>query len=403
MDNLFVGRQPILDHKLNLYAFELLYREGQTNAFPEIDPESATIKVIVNTYLSPGFEQIAAKKTFINFSEKLLMSSIFDTLNPNQVVIEILENVKMTRSLLERLKELKSLGFDLALDDFILEKELTEFPELFKIINYIKVDFMLTTKAERFAIEALKTKYPHIKLLAEKIETKEEFEDAKAQGYELFQGYYFAKPEIVQGTSLPTDVPVYFQVLKLLNDEDVRIDKVVEIVTRDVSLTYKLLKHANKHAYQSLEKISSVRQAIVRMGLKEFKRWILFLIVYQKDIDEPDGWMKTLVNYSLVRANVCEQLALKKKKTNFDEYYMLGMFSMFDLILKKSPTDVFPQLPVSEKIIVTLSGGESEMQLYLKIAKALEEFDYPLALAEAKLLGLSSEELGELAMKSAGI
>lgn len=401
MENLFVGRQPILDVKKDLYSFELLYRNGRTNAFPDINPEIATIQVIVNTYLSPGFEQIAAKKTFINFTGRLLMTDIFDTLDPEYVVIEILEDVKMTSFLIERLKQLKKQGFQLALDDFVLENEHNEYPELFRLVDYIKVDFLLTSPAERFAIEALKQRYPHIILLAEKIETKEQFIEAKAAGYELFQGYFFAKPDIVESVKLPSDYLLYFELLQLLNDDNVDIDKVAKVVMSDVSLTYRLLKHTNVYAYQSIEKINSVQQAILRVGLREFKKWIQFLMIYQEGNEGEDGRIKVLANNSLVRANICELLALKNGKQNTEDYYMLGMFSLMDLILKRAPEDIFPLLPVSERIIQTLQNEETEKTPYIQIARSLEKSNFEEAIKQAEKLGVSQAELSEIALRAA--
>ncbi len=401
MENLFVGRQPILDSDRDLYSFELLYREGQQNAFPDVNPEIATIKVLVNTYLSPGFEQIAAKKTFINFSEQLLMTNIFDTLNPKQVVIEILEDVQMTPILLERLKKLKEDGFQLALDDFVLEKQFEEFPELFHLIDYIKVDFLLTTREERAAVEALKNMYPHLILLAEKIETLEQFEEAKKVGYELFQGYFFAKPDIIQSAKLPAELPLYFELMNLLNEKDPSLKKIADVIMKDVSLTYKLLKHTNTYIYQSREKISSVKQAIMRIGLGTLKKWVQFLIVYQEDAGELNGQIKVLTNHALVRAKLCELLARHKQLPNVDEYYMLGMFSLMDLILQREKEEVFPMLPVSAEIIATLCGEKTEMTSYLEIATLLEERSYDAAIGLAEQLGVEEKELSKLALQAA--
>lgn len=401
MDNLFVGRQPILDTERNLYSFELLYRNGLPNTFPSVNPEIATIQVIVNTYLSPGFEEIAAKKTFINFTGRLLMTDVFDTLDPKRVVIEVLEDVKMTDFLVNRLKQLKKQGFKIALDDFILENEHNEYPELFRLVDYIKVDFLLTSPAERFAIESLKERYPHLILLAEKVETEAQFEEAKSLGYELFQGYFFAKPDIIKSVNLPTDYLLYFELLRLLNDDSVGIEEVSKVVMKDVSLTYKLLKRTNTYGYQSLEKISSVKQAILRIGLNEFKKWIQFLMIYQGNHEEADGRVKVLTNNSLVRANICELLAEKSGKKNPGDYYMLGMFSLIDLILRRAPHDIFPTLPVSTKIIQTLCGDKTEMLPYLQIAISLEQLDYEGAIEQVKELGVSQEELSEIALRAA--
>lgn len=400
MEELFVGRQPILDLQGNLYSFELLYRNSSSNAFPNIDPEVATINVIVNTYLSPGFEQIAAKRTFINFSGKLLKTNIFDSLNPKQVVIEILEDVQLTPEIVERLEQLSRKGFKIALDDFILGRKQIMYPELFQVVNYIKVDFLHTAREDRLSIEKLKSMYPQIILLAEKIKTHKQFEEAKNAGYELFQGYFFAKPEIIQRGKLPTNVLHYFELLRLLNDEGTSIDEIERVVMSDVSLAYKILKQTNTYAYQSLKRISSVRQAIMRIGFIELKRWIQFLAIYQEDAGKESGRNKVLVNNSLVRANLCELLALKTGKHNADEYYMLGLFSLIDLILKRNPEELFPALPVSNKIIETLCGTNTEMMPYLRIAEALEEMKYEGAIQQAEQLGIGNQELSELMLRA---
>lgn len=401
LEEIFVGKQPILDVNGDLFSFELLYRNSERNAFPDINPEMATIEVIVNTYLSPGFEKIAAKKTFINFSSMLLAANIFDILDPDRVVIEVLEEVAITSALLTRLKELKSVGFQLALDDFILEKQHSVYTDLFTVIDYIKVDFLATTQLQRSAIEALKVKYPHIILLAEKVETNQQFEAAKSLGYELFQGYFFAKPNVIKGKKLPSDTLLYFEILKLLDKEDPNIEEVAALIMRDVSLTYKLLKHLNTYAFGSSKEITSIHHAIVRMGLQEFKTWIQFLTIYQKSSKGSSGRIKALVNCSLTRANVCELLAARSGKHKTYEYYMLGMFSLIDLILKWSPADIFPLLPVSQEIIKTLGNQRTKMTPYLQIADALERLDYKDAIRKAERLGISGKELSELALKAA--
>jgi EAL and modified HD-GYP domain-containing signal transduction protein len=400
VEEIFVGQQPILDVKGDLFSYELLYRNSDRNAFPDVNPEIATIAVIVNTYLSPGFEQIAVKKTFINFSATLLETDIFDTLDPDRVVIEILEDVTLTPTLVTRLKQLKNMGFQLALDDFILQRQHNLYPNFFQSIDYIKVDFLSTTESQRSAIEALKGTYPHIILLAEKVETHQQFEAAKSLGYELFQGYFFAKPNIVKRKILPSDILLYYEILKLLNEENPDIEEISALIMRDVSLTYKLLKHLNTYAFRTSKKISSIHHAIVRMGLQKFKKWIQFLAIYQKSSREPDGRVKALVKYSLTRANVCELLALRNGKYKSDEYYMLGMFSLIDLILKQNPADIFPYLPVSQEIIETLGDQPTEMTPYLQIAKALERLDFRDAIQQAERLGISERELSELVFKA---
>ena len=343
MEEIFVGRQPILDADGNFYAFELLYRNSGSSAFQDIDPELATIDVLTNTFLAPGFEEIAARKMFIAFTSSLLVTDIFDTLDPERVVIEILEGVELTYALLEKIEKLKSMGFEIAVDGFILKKQYIVNPKLFHFINYIKVDFSSTTKAQRSAIEGLKVNYPHLILLAHKVETEEQFEAAKSLSYDLFQGFFFAQPDIVKSTKLPTDISRYFEILKLLNEELPNIEHIADLVMKDMSLTYKLLKY-NTYAFKNSEKVTSIQQVIVKMGLQQFNKLMQYLTIYQKDSKGPSEMNKALVNFSLMRANLCEMLAVRIGKHNPDEYFMLGMFSLIDEILFREPVGYLPAI-----------------------------------------------------------
>ena len=161
--NIFVGRQPILDQNGDIYGYELLYRNSYKNFFPNVNPEQATIGLLVNTFLTIGIEKVAGNSlSFINFTGELLAQDIFSNLDPEQVVIEVLENVEITPSLLTKLRLLKEMGFKIALDDFILQEQYSVHSELFKIVDFIKVDYLDTTPAERLEIEKFIKQYPAI-------------------------------------------------------------------------------------------------------------------------------------------------------------------------------------------------------------------------------------------------
>lgn len=396
MKDIFVGRQPIIQTNGDLYAYELLYRDGHSNQFPKVDPSTATIQVIVNAFLSPGFEQLSAQKAFVNFPEELLFTNILDTLDPTEVVIELLEDIPVSEKLIARLQQLKNAGFEIALDDFILHNELTHFPMYFHLIDYLKVDFLVASKNDQAKIEALKARFPHLTLLAEKIETKMQYEEAKHLGYELFQGYYFAKPEVVKGTVIPTEILLYFELLSQLNKEDPNIVQLIETVTRDVSLTYKLLKYANKHEYESTKKIISVRQAIMRIGLNPFKRWVRLLVLYQNQTGVSGEHAKVLANNSLFRANLCELLAVETGVQETEDYYMLGLFSLMDLILRGTSEEVFSLLPLSDEMIQTYIGKDTVYTPYLIIIEAIEKQNYKQAIAQATHLTIVETRLKEL-------
>lgn len=374
--NIFVGRQPILDTEENVYGYELLHRESAENTFPNIDPDKATVELLINTFLSIGSDEVVGKHlSFINFTANLLGQDIFESLDPASVVIEILEDVAITSALLARLAELKEKGFRLALDDFVMQEQYQIHKKLFELVDYIKIDFIETGTEERRQIEQFVSQYEHIELLAEKVETKEEFLKAKAAGYTLFQGYFFAKPEVIKGFEIPPKPVLHLQIIEHLNVEDPNIEKIASLIKQDVSLSYRLLRVINSPAVGVVRKISSIKQAIVIFGLKEMKKWVQVLALREFGGKEAGGRIQALVDFSLTRAKLCEQLAKETGKQNADEYFLTGLFSLMDVMLKQEWADVFTHVPLSDCVAETLRGNATEIRPYLDLAIAVERFD----------------------------
>jgi len=374
----FIGRQPIFNLHEQIVAYELLYRSKNVNTFPKVDPDAATIDVLVNSFLSIGIEEVTkGKPGFVNFTENLLMSQINETLNPSQVVIEILEDVPLTPQLVERVIELKSYGFTIALDDFILNDEVQVYDELFAYIDYIKVDFLLSPLLERMEIEnKVKENFPHIKLLAEKVETRNQFEVAKHSGYELFQGYFFEQPEIITATDIPANTIQYLYIITLLKEEEPNIQLLAENIERDISLTYKLLQMVNNSEKRSKSKVRSIKQAIVLLGVSNLRKWIYLLAMREIDMNADNDIFKEVMRTSLFRAKVCEKLAKLSYKKNFSEYFLIGMFSLIDTLLQRPMNVILQQLPFSEAISETILGNSTEMTPYLEFSIALDKLDW---------------------------
>jgi len=393
--NIFVGRQPILDRRGNIYAYELLYRNSEQNVFPNVDPEKATIGVLVNTFLSIGVDQVSDHRlSFINFPEGLLSENLFTRLDPNQVVIEILEDVSITPLTIGRIATFKKAGFRIALDDYVLKEEHRHYAdELFKLVNIIKVDYLNTNVIERRRIETLTQNYPHLSLLAEKIETEEEYQDAKARGYALFQGYFFAKPEIIKSREIPSNIALHFHVIQQLGSPYANIDKISELIEHDVSLSYKFLRYINSLAFEIPNKIHSIRQAIVLMGIDEARKWMQVLTLHDMGQGNGNGRNKALVDYSLSRAKLCEMMAKLKKKKNADEFFLVGMFSLIDAIMRRELSDVLSLLPLSDNVIRTLQGERTDIILYLELAKAVEILDLDEIQHLSKEIGITEAEL----------
>lgn len=391
----FIGRQPIFNIHEQIVAYELLYRNKNVNAFPLIDSDAATVDVLVNSFLSIGIDEVTnGRPCFVNFTENLLMGTMLDYLDPTKVVIEILEDVPITPQLVERVSELKERGFKVALDDFVLDQNVTVYDELFHYIDYIKVDFLLSPLLERMEIEnKVKTNFPNIKLLAEKVETRNQFEVAKHSDYVLFQGYFFEQPQIIKSTDIPANTLQYFQIISILKDEEPNINMLAENIERDISLSYKLLQLINNSNKRTKSKVRSIKQAILLLGLSELRKWVYLLAMREVENQKESDVFKELMRASLFRAKVCEKVAKINYRENFSEYFLVGLFSLIDSLLKRPMNIILSQLPLSESIAETISGTITEMTPYLQFSLALNKLDWNQLEKLSTQLKLSNEAI----------
>ncbi|TQR19984.1 EAL and HDOD domain-containing protein [Psychrobacillus vulpis] len=399
--DIFVARQPIFAKNEYIFAYELLYRNDQQNSFPNIDGDSATLEVLIHSFLTIGINELAGDKLcFINFTENLLEKEVFSQFPSNRIVVEILEDIPITHMLLQKLREIKSLGFLIALDDFIFQKNVTLYDELFSLVNFIKVDFLASKLADRQAIERIvKTNYPHIVLLAEKVETRAQFYEAKAAGYELFQGYFFAKPEIIKGTEIPTNIAQYFRIIALLRDNAVSIEEIAEEIERDVSLSFKVLKMINWPAVRTKSKVRSIKQGVVMLGLDELKHWLHVLLLRESITNHSKDGL-ALIEASLFRAKLCELLAKRKFLHNASEYFLVGMFSLIDTLLHRPMIQLLQDLPLSDEVAETLSGTKTEMTPFLELAIACDEVRWDDMISGATSIGIDHSTLNDFYLEA---
>lgn len=390
----FVGRQPIFNIHEKVVAYELLYRKNNINAYQQVDSDSATIQVLKNSVLSIGMKELTnGLPAFVNFTENLLMSNIMDLIDPSTFVIEILEDVPITEQLILRMIELRNKGFTIALDDFVLNYNIDFYNTLFTYTDIIKVDFLLTSKEERSIIEnEVRSRFPHIQLLAEKVENRAHLDEAKAANYKLFQGYFFEQPQIIKTTDIPINTLQYFQLMSLLKEDESNIDEISESIEQNVALTYKLLQLINNFS-RSKTKVRSVKQAIMMLGLIELRKFLYLLATNEDNLYDSSDVTNELLRTSIFRAKVCELLAKKKRKKNFSEYYLVGMFSLIDSLLQRPMKLIVQQLPFSNEVIYTICGAQTEMTPYLNLSVALSKMDIKTASDLAKELGFKIEDL----------
>jgi len=402
--NVFVGRQPIFDRAGNVFGYELLYRDGPNNAFPQgINPEKATLELLVNTFLTIGIDRLVGRsKSFINFSQLSLQDDIIDQLDSRFVIIELLEDIEFTNEVIATLRELRKKGFKIALDDFSLRRINKEaiIPELFEKVNFVKVDFLNTEAHERRQIESLAKKYRNITLLAEKIESAVEHEEAEQNGYLLFQGYHYSRPQVIKGKEISPNYLLHFQLLKEFNEIEPNIDKLSKLFMRDVSLSYKLLRYINSLTFEIPHQVTSIQQAIMLMGLRKAKRWLRILILRDLGIGEGRGREKALIERSLVRAKLIELIAQHKRKPNADEFFLAGLFSLIDLIMQSGIEYIVPELSLSDKITATLLGEETEITPYLDLVIMLESLDGRIDEEHLEVLGLKAQTVAQFVQKA---
>jgi len=300
----FVARQPIIDRNEKIFAYELLFRQGNETSYSSVDGDKATGDVISNSFLTIGMDTLTGgKRGFINFTTNLIKNKIAYSLPKEYVGIEILENIEPDQEIILACKELKEAGYLIVLDDFVFEPK---FRPLIELADIIKVDFLSTDVQERRNI-IRRLGSGKIKFLAEKVETRDDFEQALQMGYSYFQGYYFYKPVVISGKAIPLFKLNYLRLMGEINNPNVDFDKITAFIRGDVSLSYNLLKFINSSVFGFKTKINSIKQALVLLGLSEVRKWASIMVLQNLGEDKPDA----LIVNSVVRATFGEALALK--------------------------------------------------------------------------------------------
>ena len=388
--NIFVARQPIFKRNKEVFAYELLFRSGLTNYFdPSQDGEQATSKVITNSFLLIGIAAITeGKKAFINFSEEMLLQG-YPSLFPKEIaVVEVLETVGATPEVIEACERLVGAGYVLALDDFLYEDR---FLPLIKLARIIKFDIRQMSLAELERQAKIVSRY-NVKLLAEKIETFEEFEAVKKLGFELFQGYFFSRPHIMEGRDIPGSKLHYLQALKVIQDEDSNFAELAKLVSRDVSLAYKLLKYANSAYFARSQKLHSIEMAMAMLGQLTLKKWLsLMMLSYLAD-DKPSE----LLRLAAFRGSFCELIAyqLLDRRKEAGMFHTVGMFSLLPAMLDKAMADILPELALPEDIQgALLSEAATPLSRTLRLVMAYERGDWEKTATLAKKLKINLDSL----------
>lgn len=366
-DEIFVGRQAIFDTKLNTYAYELLFRDGTSTDANVVDGNRATSQVINNAFLDIGLEQIVQHHfAFINLTREFLLGQIPFPLPPGKVVLEVLEDVAVDNELVEALKEFKKQGYKIALDDFILTDENSV---LVPFADVIKIDLMALTQKE--LIEQVKKLNTYdVKLLAEKVETKQEFKLCQQLGFDYYQGYYFCKPDIVTGKQLAPNRLALLEMIATLQDPDCKFEELEAIISKDVAISYKLLRIINSSFYSLARPVESIQKALVVLGLQSLRNWVTVI-----GLSQVDNKPKELISISLVRAKMCELLS-EEISSEKNSAFTVGLFSMLDVLMDQALNELVEKLPLADEISTALIEHDGKLGGLLTMIIAYEQSNW---------------------------
>jgi len=394
--DIYVARQPIFDIKKCIFGYELLFRTDMANFFPEIEGNSATSKLLSNSFLNIGIEKIAGSNlAFINFTQDLLLQQLPLMFSQDRLVVEILEDVEPGKDVIEACQEIALNGYIIVLDDFFYKPSMEP---LIDVADIIKIDVKATPLEEVGDLVKKMTKRG-VDLLAEKVETHDEFKKALDMGFRYFQGYFFSKPEVLVSKEISTSQMQLLEIMAEVNKEDFEFNRLEKMIVRDASISYKLMRLINSAFFKRAKEISSIRQAIVMIGEAGIRRFLSLISMAGLAGNKPDE----LIRVSLVRAKFCELLGNHPgSKAEISELFTLGLFSLIDAIMDNSMENLMSQIPLSGKIKEVLITRTGDLNGYLSLIESYEKGDWGEIEEATKIMGIDESNLPRQYMESLG-
>jgi EAL and modified HD-GYP domain-containing signal transduction protein len=365
-DYRYIARQPILDLRGKVHGYELLFRHDRQDFFGG-EGELATHTMIDNSVIF-GLEDLACGlPAFVNCTAEALTGKHVDLLPPDMAVLEVLETADPVPGLVEACGQLKASGFRLALDNFVWKPSMEP---LIHLADYIKIDTKASTETRR--LESM----VHLRdractLVAVKVETRQDYEQSRSEGFTLFQGYYFCRPILVTKRKIPANRILHLQLLHALTDDPLNLFTISELVKSDASLTYRLLRLVNSPVYAIHQQIRSIKDALLMVGDDVFRRIASLAIASEFNAGQP----AEILRMALVRARHCE-LASKLCALDATEQYLLGMFSMLPVMLGTSMEEAIDALPLRDEIRNALLGETNSERIPLDWVEANELGDW---------------------------
>ena len=364
MQNIFIGRQAIFDRNMRCYAYELLYRESKKNGVQITDGDLASSRVILNTFMEVGLERIVGPHhAFINLTRSFFVDKPPIPFEKEQVVLEIMEDMEVDQQMVSAVANLAADGYRIALDDFEFA---SQWEPLLPYVEIIKVE-VPAVNPEIIEEQVRQLRQHKVKLLAEKIETAEQYRFYHDLGFDYFQGFYFSRPQVVTGKRLEENQLIVLQLLSRLNDPVITINELERLIANDAALSYKILRYINSAAMGLPRKLDNIGEAVVYLGLQRIRAWAS-LIAFSKVDNKPQELLYT----ALVRAHMCEQLIQKSGHGSPQAAFTTGLLSILDLMLDSPLEKILGELPLSDEIHSALLKRTGPMGEALHCALAYE-------------------------------
>ncbi len=374
--SVFLGRQPILDRSESIFGFELLFRSNEYINSANVDDDVyASFRTFINILQEFQIKDIVGNNlAFINANHEVISSDTLEFIPKNKFVIEILEDSAVDEQLIKRIVHLKNQGYIFALDDFTLDREyLDNFRVLLDKVSYIKVDIKLVD------IDKLKSKInilkkTNAKLLAEKVETREEFELFKHMGFDYFQGYYFAKPDILKTESFDPSKLTILRIINMISKGN-NVSDIIDIFKTNPDLSYSLLRFINSAAFCFKNRIKSIKHAITLLGMGQLRKWLLLLNYVSKGRNVSKS---PLFQTAVIRAKVMENLSLESSPYNSaqaDSAFFTGILSLLPVLFNVPGEEILRELSLDEDVSKAVLNHEGTIGKLLEFAIALEELN----------------------------
>lgn len=385
---IFVGRQPIFDRSEKIWGFELLFRHSDSRNVAVVgDQDLATAKVIADGFTLAASGGRRNMRYLINFPQNLILNETPLALPMDMCVVEILESVIPDARLMTAVERLKMAGYIVAVDDFVGQDELKP---LLHLADIVKID-VLNMKPIQVVRLAESFRDYKCDLLAEKVETKQMYDLTMSQGFKYFQGYYFSKPQIVEGRKVSSPKLSKIQLLSELSRDDFDMRRVVELFSGDLSLSYRLLKYINSALFSIPNKVDSIKQAVTLLGTRPLKQWLM--VVMLSDLN-PSPRATELTAQSVRRGRFLELLS----KTVFnppaqsESMFMLGLFSKLDALLDQQMSDILAEVPIDESLKSALLGEDTRLRPWIELCDSIDSGDWTKVTGIIQRIGASPQK-----------